>query len=237
MLQSIREPKYRTAEDIDWAAVSTKPGITSAEDIFLAPRNSATGRDHWGDAALIIRRLNQLMGSIREIGPEIKGWATFMHYALTPVKVSDVVRVTVGEELKERKKRGRLGTVVVLLAYSEKAPQWLGEAARDIRDFTENQKENGYGDVSLSVDRALSGIRLLATLSDAFQGQPFVYPSPGDSLTIELITKKGRLTIIHDARGNQLIQSTSVGASSASYPSDEAGFDAIRGVVQDFYRA
>jgi len=236
MLQSIQEPKYRAFGDIDWPDVSTKPGVAHAEEVFLLVQNSAVAQDQRSDAALIVKRLNQLMINIRERDQEIKGWTSLI-YSLMPVQLSGVGRITAGGKLQERKDRARLDTAVVLLAYSEETPQWLRESARSIRDFADIQIEDDDEGASLSVDRAVSGLRLLSKLSAVFQSRPFVYPSAGDSLTIELITKKGRLTIIHDARGNQLIQTTPAGVSSATYSSDDADFNAIRDTMQDFYSA
>jgi hypothetical protein len=238
MLRSTPELEYRVVGGIDWPEVATKPGVAPAETLLWV-QNSAVARLQWSDTALLIRRLNELMRNIRESRAETRGWTSLLH-SLIPLQLSGLDRITSREGLGERQKRGRLATALVLLACSEETPQWLREAARSIRDFAESRSDEGDEDdegASLSVDRAISGLRLLSNLAGAFEGRPFVYPSPGDSLTIESITKKGRLTIIHDAHGNQLITSTLAGVSSARYASDAAGVNAMRDPMRDFYGA
>ncbi len=117
-------------------------------------------------------------------------------------------------------------TMRALLALSPDTPSWLNQALETVTQRSGDEQP-------LSVRRAYTGALLLHGISSLLREPPFVYPSPGDTLTIDLLRDRSRFTIIHDGSFNQIISITSTGLESEMLPVDE--ITALRDAIQVFY--
>jgi hypothetical protein len=153
-------------------------------------------------------------------------------HAVKRVEILNPLEGRQGTDLRGGRARARLEALLLLLSCHESNSDWFDQVAGQIGSFTEWSWQET--EPSLSEERAIAGLHLLSQLHEVFPRQPFVYPSPNDSLTMELIGKKGRMTIILDAEGIQIIQATASISGSTYHQLETINWDEIRQQVGNF---